>query len=408
MAKRKRVALFINSLCGGGAERVVSRISKELDKEYVLYIFLIEGKKIFYECSGTIVDLGCGSERYIVNAMHAFVHINKAIRKYRIDCVISFLDVPNIINCLVCRNVKRLVSIRNYSSMELCKTWNEKIKFVCLQKNAHRVDKIISVSNELGSELIKCFHVDKTKVCVIENPYNITEIRKQANDDIEDKVWEFIKNNKTAVAVGRLNVQKGYDDLISIFAEVYRRDHSAALIILGEGGLKEELENKIREKQLEKRVLLLGLCDNPFAYISRCQLFVSCSLHEGFPNALVEAMACGLPVIHTDCKTGPREILTASSNESGINNSGYSTYGVLIPSYTRNQISKENMQKEYVEAWVQLLSSDELRVKYSCASIKRAGYYSMERCIKRFQEVIEEVFSYTDSVDSEVLTKTYK
>lgn len=408
MAKRKRIALFINSLCGGGAERVVSRISKELDKEYVLYIFLIEGKKIFYECSGTIVDLGCGSERYMVNALHALVLINKAITKYHIDCVISFLDVPNIINCLVCRNVKRLVSIRNYSNIELCKTWNEKIKFRCLQKNMHKVDKVIAVSKELGIDLIRCFHIDKAKVCVIENPYNIEEIRKRANEPIDNKVWDFIKNNKTAIAVGRLNAQKGYDDLISVFADVYTRDHSAALIILGEGELKGELEEKIRERRLEKRVLMLGLCENPFAYMSKCQLFVSCSLHEGFPNALVEAMACGLPVIHTDCMTGPREILTASLDESGTKNFKGSMYGVLIPSYTRNHISKEEMQKKFAESWAQLLSSDELRMKYSYASKERAEYYSMEKCKKRFQEVIEEVISCTDSVDLEVLTKTHK
>ena len=129
--RKKGVALFISSLYGGGAERVVSRISRELNKEYQLYIFLVDGNDRFYECMGEVVDLGCGSKRYVVNAVRAVLSINKAIAKYDIDCVISFLDVPNIINCLINRRAKRIASIRAYFNIELCGSWKEKvIKYV--------------------------------------------------------------------------------------------------------------------------------------------------------------------------------------------------------------------------------------------------------------------------------------
>lgn len=391
MAEKRRIALFINSLGGGGAERVVSRIAGELDKEYGLYIFLVEGKTRFYECAGTIVDLGCGSERYIVNAVHTVFNINKVIKKYDIECVISFLDMPNLINCFICRKVKKIVSIRDYSSVESCKTWKEKLKCICLGNNLKRADKVLFVSQELSMEMVKSSGIQKAKAVTIENPYDTAEISSQAQSEIEPEIEKFIKDHKTAVAVGRLDEQKGYDELLEIFAEVYRNDSRAALIILGEGALKKDLEEWIRTRQLEERVILLGLRENPFAYMSRCRLYVSCSLHEGFPNALMEAMACGLPVIHTDCRTGPREIVTGELTKRDIKRALYSKYGILIPSHTRKQVSKEITKKEFVDAWVRLLQSDELCGKYSDVSRERVVHYSMDLCKKRFQAVINSV-----------------
>ncbi len=385
--RKKRVALFISSLYGGGAERVVSRISRELNKEYRLYIFLVDGNNRFYECMGEIVDLGCGSKRYVVNAVHALFSINKVIVRYHIDCVISFLEIPNIMNCMINRKAKRIASVRTYYNISLCKKQRTKIKFVLLKKALKKADRVISVSHELSVEMKKDFQIDGRSICVIENPYDVAEIEKLASVEIEEKIDKFIQNHKTAVTVGRLDWEKGYEDLIDIFTRVSAEDNEAALIILGDGETREGLEIMIRERQLEERVLLLGLRDNPFAYMSKCDLYVSCSLQEGFPNTLVEAMTCHLPVIQTDCKTGPREIL-AVPLDSDIRRAVYSPYGVLVPSYTRKRVSKETTQKEFADAWLRLLASDELREKYSHASRERAEYYSTERCINKYRAVI--------------------
>jgi len=386
--RKKGVALFISSLYGGGAERVVSRISRELNKEYQLYIFLVDGNDRFYECMGEVVDLGCGSKRYVVNAVRAVLSINKAIAKYDIDCVISFLDVPNIINCLINRRAKRIASIRAYFNIELCGSWKEKvIKYVFLKNALKRADKTVFAAQELSVEMKNDLQLDEERICVIENPYDVMEIEKSASGEIEGNIDKFIRDHKTAVTVGRLDWEKGYEDLIDIFVRVSAEDNEAALIILGDGEAREGLEAMIRERQLEERVLLLGLCDNPFAYMSKCDLYVSCSLHEGFPNTLVEAMTCRLPVIQTDCKTGPREILAVPLN-SDIKSAVYSSCGILIPSYTRKRVSKETTQKEFADAWIRLLTSDELREKYSHASGERAEYYSTERCINKYRMVI--------------------
>lgn len=390
--KNKKIALFINSLYGGGAERVVSRLSNELCKKCKLYIFLIEERNSSYNCAGTIVNLGCESKNYVINALHAFIIINRIIRQYNIDCVISFLDIPNIINCIRTHGIKKVASIRDYLNTELYKTKKEKIKFICLKNSLHKADRIISVSQELKSELTKYIQIDEEKICVIENPYDIKEIERLANEEIDKKLERFITGHKTAIAVGRLEEQKAYDDLVTIFNDVCKKEPNSALIILGEGSFKKDLVKMIKERHLEHQIKLLGWRENPFAYMSKCKIYVSCSLHEGFPNALVEAMACGLPVIHTDCKTGPREIIEAEPIHNNVTKAMYSQYGILIPSYTRKVISREDMQKEFASAWIHLLSSEELIKNYSVASKERAACFSMEKCRQKFQEVIQYLY----------------
>lgn len=386
----KRVALFINSLYGGGAERVVSRISRELAKKYELYIFLIDGRERFYDCSGEIVDLGCQSDSYSLNALYAFLRLNGEIKKYQVDCVISFLDVPNIINCVMNKNALKIISIRCYIDRVLCQTLNRKVKYYLSRRYFKKADRVITVSNELNTEIIDAFQIDESRTIVIENPYDIDEIQRLADEKIADEINEFISEHKTAVAVGRLDQQKGYEDLINIFSEVQKKDKDAALIILGEGPQRKDLEALICEKKLENKVLLLGLCKNPFAIMSKCKLYVSTSLFEGFPNTLVEAMACGIPVIHTDCKTGPREIITDICDLTKVKNAIYAPYGILIPSYTRKEVDSNTTKKEFAEAWSSILSMEDMRKEYKKIVKERASCFSMERCIKKYQQVIEE------------------
>lgn len=390
---KKRVALFINSLCGGGAERVISRISGGLSEKYELYIFLIDGNNKFYECAGEIIDLGVGSDKYVFNAIKAIFQFPKMIKKYRIDCVISFLIIPNILNCLLNRHAVKMISIRDYTNSKMCKTWMEKIKYYFCKKCYKVADKVISVSKELNIETIKDYNISKSRACVIENPYDVVEIKQRASEEIESDIYDFITQNRTAVAVGRLDEQKGYIELINTFSKVYNERPDAALIILGEGAQRKELQRLICEKKLEERIRLLGTCKNPFAYISRCQLYVSTSRHEGFPNTLVEAMACGVPVIHADCKTGPREILCKQSGGLTHSEKLIGDYGILIPSYTRDEISEEEMKTLFSNAWLELLSSDDKREYYAAKALERAKYYSVSSCIEKFVDLIEDVLN---------------
>ena len=385
----KNIVFFLNSLGGGGAERVASRLSFELVKKYNVYFFLIENSAQFYDCAGEIIVLGKKENNYLCNVIYAALNVNKYVKKYKIDCVISFLDVPNIINAALVRRTKRIISVRGDAEtggkINLLKA--AKHKMCCL--SFHKADALISVSKELTQIVKERYKIDDKSAYTIENPYNVETIVQCSKQDIEVELMDFILSHKTAISVGRIDHLKGYDDLIEIFGKVSEKYPDAGLLILGDGIWREKIEDLIVERGFQTKIKVLGIRKNPFAYMARCRLYVSASKLEGFPNTLVEAMACGLPVIQTDCKTGPREILS-DNNISFILEKQYLEYGILIPSYTRNKVSREKMIEEYCSAWLRLLEDDGLVLKYSEKSKDRAKYYSMSACVEKYCNLIEQ------------------
>lgn len=172
-----------------------------------------------------------------------------------------------------------------------------------LYKKAH---KITAVSSGAADELATLIKVPLKKIQVIYNPVLLDRIVKSSLEQPEHP-W-FSENIPIFIAMGRLVEQKDYPTLIRAFAIVSEK-MQARLIILGEGHLRKELEKQIREYNLEDKISLPGQVNNPWSYMKGARLFIFSSSTEGFGCALVEAMACGIPVISTDCPSGPREIL---------------------------------------------------------------------------------------------------
>lgn len=168
-----------------------------------------------------------------------------------------------------------------------------------------RASAIVAVSSGLADGLARVSRLPRETIHVIYNPVvrdALFEKAKQEPQPVIDCGPDFI------LSVGRLSSNKGYADLIDAFALIQSKS-SFNLVILGEGVARPGLEEKIRRLGLEERVFLPGAVDNPFAWMVRAKLFVLASYFEGLSNVLVEAMACGCPVVSTDCPTGPREIL---------------------------------------------------------------------------------------------------
>ena len=153
------------------------------------------------------------------------------------------------------------------------------------------------------------------------------------------------------------------------------------LMLIGDGNLKEELQKYIKELSLNDKVYLLGKKENPFAYILKADCFVFASNHEGFPNVLVEALACGLPVITTDCKSGPREILSPKSDiEVQLKDKiELSDYGILTP------IKNVEKMKEAIKL---IINDESLRNKYQDKAKQRANVFRIEEIIKQYKEII--------------------
>lgn len=186
-----------------------------------------------------------------------------------------------------------------------------------MQLTYPRAQAIITVSQGIAEELSHTLKASYSAIKVIYNPVvdNKTSLKAQAP---LDHSWLTPGQPPVFVAVGRLVKQKDYPALIRAFAKL-RQKHSAKLIILGEGNLRSQLEKLVRQLDLEGDISLAGFVENPYAYMSRARALVLSSVWETFGVVLVEALACGCPVISTDCDYGPREILQEGK------------YGTLVP-----------------------------------------------------------------------------
>jgi glycosyltransferase involved in cell wall biosynthesis len=170
-------------------------------------------------------------------------------------------------------------------------------------------DRVLAISHGVADGLVRDFLVPRDRLCVIHNPVDLSRVSRQARDaDGARPPSRFI------VACGRLHRQKGFDLLLQAFARLGITD--LTLVLLGEGPERSHLESLARELGIRSRVVMPGFVANPWHWMARALAFVLPSRYEGFGSVLVEAMACGTPVVATDCEYGPREVL--SDGEAGL------------------------------------------------------------------------------------------
>jgi glycosyltransferase involved in cell wall biosynthesis len=167
-------------------------------------------------------------------------------------------------------------------------------------------ESIVPVSQGVAEDLAR-IGLSLERVQVIYNPVVTPELFEKAQEPVEHP-WFSPGQPPVILGVGRLEQQKNFSTLIRAFAQVHQQ-HSARLIILGEGSERSYLESLIKELGLTENVALPGFVANPYAYMARAAMFVLSSAWEGLPTVLIEAMAVETPVVSTDCDSGPAEIL---------------------------------------------------------------------------------------------------
>ena len=168
-------------------------------------------------------------------------------------------------------------------------------------------DGIVAVSQGVADDLRELIPAVSHKITTIYNPVVRPELAEQAAAPVSHS-WFKSECAPVILSAGRLTAVKDHATLLRAFAEV-RRSRPARLVVLGVGQERENLLELAESLNVSQYVDLPGFDVNPFAYMSRSKVFVLSSRYEGFPNVLVQAMACGIPVVSTDCRSGPREIL---------------------------------------------------------------------------------------------------
>jgi N-acetylgalactosamine-N,N'-diacetylbacillosaminyl-diphospho-undecaprenol 4-alpha-N-acetylgalactosaminyltransferase len=190
-----------------------------------------------------------------------------------------------------------------------------------------RADLVLANSYAMQTDLIENFKI-KTPVKVIYNPIDLGFIRSHID---EMPVFVFEKDIFYFINVGGFRKEKNH--LLLLQAFFIMKNLPCKLLIVGGGIMEEDLKQKVSDFGMRDKVVFCGWDNNPFKYVNRSNCFVLSSDVEGFPNVLIEALACGKPVISTDCSSGPRELLAPSTDlhHRAINNYEIGEYGILTP-----------------------------------------------------------------------------
>jgi glycosyltransferase involved in cell wall biosynthesis len=254
-----------------------------------------------------VVDLGA---RRILTSLLPLISY---LRREKPDVLLSALTPANIValwaHQLAPVDTRMVISEHSTFSMSTANPRNQRSR---LLPHLARwfypwADSIIAVSAGAADDLAATLRMDRQSIHVVYNPVVTPELTRLAREPVNHP-WFSGEGPPVILGVGRLTKPKDFPTLVRAFAMV-RQQREARLVILGEGEDRPQLEALVRELGLERDVSLPGFVNNPHCYMARAAVFILSSRWEGFGNVVVEAMACGTPVVSTDCKSGPREIL---------------------------------------------------------------------------------------------------
>ncbi|MER2041343.1 glycosyltransferase [Desemzia incerta] len=387
MDSKKNVVLLIPSLKRGGAERVVSRLSKILANDFNLKVVIFDSREIDYECSCEVIDLGEASSgksvlSKFIKSLSRIIKYYRFKKKNNVDITYSFGNSANIVNVFSGWRDKKVTSLRGYGNIKYS---NNSLSSFIISKVAKitnkNADLIISVSQLIKETVNKEYSIDESKIEVIYNGYDINEIRSQAEEPISVEIKNWMKDKFVFISMGSYREEKGYQHLIRSFSEVNKNYKNTGLLIVGKGNpkIEKDIKNLIRDLGIEDKVYLAGFQKNPYSLLSNSNSYVLSSLSEGFPNALVEAMACGLPVISTDCNSGPKEILAEIKNLSHVTKQiNIEEYGILVEPVNANKDNINNVERALTESMIVMLENEEIRNRIKNKVNKRAKEFSYE------------------------------
>ncbi len=308
---RRKVLFLIPTLQGGGAERVIVTLLQHLDRsrfQLSLAVVNMHGAVFRHEVPDDVelIDLNCERVRYAVAG------IVRLVWRQRPDVMLSTLGHLNLALAMVkpllprgVRVIAREASVvsENIRAYRFPAAWAMACRYFY-----RRLDGVICQSGHMQRDLLSHFNLTSAKTCVIHNPVDIDRVRALADMPMAESDWPSQSGfGVHLVAAGRLGPEKGFDLLIEALAMC--RNPSLHLTVLGAGSLRLSLLALAAHRGVAQQVSFVGFQKNPYPFFRRADAFVLSSRFEGFPNVVLEALACGTPVISTPAPGGVREIV---------------------------------------------------------------------------------------------------
>ncbi|MEX0734730.1 MAG: glycosyltransferase [Steroidobacteraceae bacterium] len=358
------VVLFLSSLVGGGAERVFVDLANEFSARGLhvdIVLASAEGPYLQYVSSAVrVVDLKAS------RILRALLPLVRYLRAERPAAMLSALDHANVVAVLARRlaggTTRCVISMRSVPTevYRRADSGGSRLLLRFMKVVYHFADAIVANSHAVALDLSRLLGISVDEIHVIHNPLNLARIEEESRAPLEHE-WFGDGAPPVVLGVGSLAPLKDFETLIRAFA-IVRQRHACRLVILGEGPDRKKLEAVGRGIGVANHILMPGFVPNPFAWMRRARVFVSSSLTEGFPNALMQALALGLPVVSTNSVGGSAELL-----ENG-------RWGTLVP------VGRPGAMAAAIGDCLDAGPNPDLR--------RRAADFSHERIASRYLEVL--------------------
>lgn len=379
-----KISILKESLCIGGTERSAANISVALAKKHDVTTVLFDGSQIVYPYGGKLVDMNLSAkknkfQKVIINYKR-ILYMFKITKKSNTEVGLFFTGRSSPINFVRFKKIIKIISIRDFGGLA------ERADLY--KKALDTSDGVICNSQYIRDYYVSLYPEDADKAFAVHNIIDVEKILAQSKEPIDDEAFINFRNShkKVIVAVGRFCREKAFENLILAFKECKDKMNDIGLVFIGDGEPKENCIRIAKEADIDADVYFAGYQKNPYKYMARCDAFVLSSRSEGFPNVLAEAMALSLPVISTNCLTGPAEILIKNCDYSVVEDTFKECdYGIITPRY--DSCGEERAISQLAEAIVHLLSDEELMKKYGELASERAADFSAEAAVKKLEEI---------------------
>jgi glycosyltransferase involved in cell wall biosynthesis len=362
----KKILIVMSALDIGGAQRFCLNFCHYLNEIHYDYevLFLRKSKcddirQEFITRKIHFSEFGCSS------VMKALPKLVRNLKKNRPDVVLSTIgnvDFTTALAVMVAGHSKLFLRKSN-EIFDNQRSLGMKVQLKLQSLVAHRM---IALTEEMKEDYLQ-YGFKADKIVVINNMVDLGYIESRYNYSSEQFDEELFASENIVIANARMVEEKRYDVLIDAFFKLQYKLNNARLIVLGDGPLRKNIEAMVPDKAKDS-IVFMGFQKNPYFYMHKADVFVLTSDYEGFPNVIIEAFACGLPVVSTNCKTGPKEII-----DEGVT-------GYIVPVHDAEALS---------ERLYQILTNADCRKLLAVAASKKVREYSIEKIAAQYIEVFE-------------------
>ncbi len=373
MSEKKNIAFITPDLRSGGSERVASRLTKLFSDKYNIYYIVFDDTDKSYEIDAELINLNIPAThnfvKKVINLLKRARCIRRICKKKNIDVIFSFTPSSNISLRFARPKCRWVGSCRGFE--DLATNTPEYHKMIASG------GEILFNAREMEEYYKSRYPEDADKCCTIENLVDCGHIEAMSKEALTEEEQKFFDDRKVVSTVGILSQHKGHWNLFKSFELLKEKVPDAGLVLVGHRGVFEkELKDMAKRNKYADDILLIGYSSNPFKYVAKSDVYAMSSISEGFPNALIEAMATKTAVVSTACATGPAEILYDEYRVSRPDKWEKADNGIIAPVFDGtpdfDYNNKAWSHSQFADALAAMLTDDEMRNDYAERGYKRA------------------------------------